>query len=309
MKKNYHEPRVLRLQSSVGVCGVNYADDVKTLQVMMMEAGYQAATGRSLKADGQCNNETNEAIIWYQRLLTMSSSGLILPTDQWFSEALKNASQPVWRPRVTSGPLQVREAQFTFDNEGADYITASDPFRQQHYLWFSRILHWPNSAESGVTLGRGYDMGGRSSGEIFATLRQAGIEEYKAVLAAKAAFLKGRSAAYFIKVYGPLFGEITHQQQIRLFEIAIQTYIARAKRIFNKRKAKTVSTISWETMRPQLRNIYIDSIYQGCTSADEFCRVILLDDVEAVRRYLKTDGAQINSYGRNLKRLKYINGL
>lgn len=221
MKRNYHEPRVLRLKSSVGICGVNYVDDVKALQVMMMEAGYQAATGRTLKADGRCNNETNEAIIWYQRLLTLSPSGLIQPMDQWFLEALKNARQPLWRPKVGSGPLQVREAQFTFDNEGADYITATDPFRPHPYPWFSRILHWPNSAASGVTLGRGYDMGNRSSGEIFATLRQAGIEEYKAILASKAAFLKGRNAASFVKVYGPLFGEITHQQQIRLFEIAI----------------------------------------------------------------------------------------
>ncbi len=122
MKRNFHEPRVLRLQSSVGVCGVNYADDVKALQELMMKAGYQTATGRSLKVDGICNNETKEAIIWYQRLLTLSRSGLVQPFDQWFIEALKNASQPEWRPRITSGPLHVREAQFTFDNEGTDIL-------------------------------------------------------------------------------------------------------------------------------------------------------------------------------------------
>ncbi|NCH95950.1 hypothetical protein [Cronobacter dublinensis] len=309
MKRNYHEPRVLRLKSSVGICGVNYVDDVKALQVMMMEAGYQAATGRTLKTDGRCNNETNEAIIWYQRLLTLSPSGLIQPMDQWFLEALKNARQPLWRPMVSSGPLQVREAQFTFDNEGADYITATDPFRPHPYHWFSRILHWPNSAASGVTLGRGYDMGNRSSGEIFATLRQAGIEEYKAILASKAAFLKGRNAASFVKVYGPLFGEITHQQQIRLFEIAIQFYISEAKRLFNGRKARMMSAITWEKMRVRLKDIYIDSLYQGCESAGEFARLILLDDLKSVRLYLKTDRAQMNSHGRNLKRLVYINAL
>ncbi|EOL8970324.1 peptidoglycan-binding protein [Cronobacter dublinensis] len=309
MKRNYHEPRVLRLKSSVGICGVNYVDDVKALQVMMMEAGYQAATGRTLKTDGRCNNETNEAIIWYQRLLTLSPSGLIQPMDQWFLEALKNARQPLWRPMVSSGPLQVREAQFTFDNEGADYITATDPFRPHPYHWFSRILHWPNSAASGVTLGRGYDMGNRSSGEIFATLRQAGIEEYKAILASKAAFLKGRNAASFVKVYGPLFGKITHQQQIRLFEIAIQFYISEAKRIFNGRKARMMSAITWEKMPVRLKDIYIDSLYQGCESAGEFARLILLDDLKSVRLYLKTDRAQMNSHGRNLKRLVYINAL
>lgn len=300
---------MLRLQSSVGVCGVNYADDVKALQELMMKAGYQTATGRSLKVDGICNNETKEAIIWYQRLLTLSRSGLVQPFDQWFIEALKNASQPEWRPRITSGPLHVREAQFTFDNEGTDYITATNPFRPHPYPWFSRILHWPHSAASGVTLGRGYDMGNRSAGEIFATLRQAGIEEYKAILASKSAFLKGREAASFVKVYGPLFGEITHQQQLRLFEIAIQFYISRAKRVFNKNKAKMAYAISWENMRPALRDIFIDSLYQGCKSADEFARLILLDDLESVRTYLKTDGAQLKSYGRNLKRLRYINDL
>lgn len=309
MKRNFHEPRVLRLQSSVGVCGVNYADDVKALQELMMKAGYQTATGRSLKVDGICNNETKEAIIWYQRLLTLSRSGLVQPLDQWFIEALKNASQPEWRPRITSGPLHVREAQFTFDNEGTDYITATDPFRPHPYHWFSRILHWPHSAASGVTLGRGYDMGNRSAGEIFATLRQAGIEEYKAILASKAAFLKGREAASFVKVYGPLFGEITHQQQLRLFEIAIQFYISEAKRIFNGRKARMMSAISWEKMRVRLKDIYIDSLYQGCESAGEFARLILLDDLKSVRLYLKTDRAQMNSHGRNLKRLQYINGL
>ncbi|ELY5938686.1 peptidoglycan-binding protein [Cronobacter malonaticus] len=309
MKRNFHEARVLRLQSSVGVCGVNYADDVKALQELMMKAGYQTATGRSLKVDGICNNETKEAIIWYQRLLTLSRSGLVQPFDQWFIEALKNASQPEWRPRITSGPLHVREAQFTFDNEGTDYITATNPFRPHPYPWFSRILHWPHSAASGVTLGRGYDMGNRSAGEIFATLRQAGIEEYKAILASKSAFLKGREAASFVKVYGPLFGEITHQQQLRLFEIAIQFYISRAKRVFNKNKAKMAYAISWENMRPALRDIFIDSLYQGCKSADEFARLILLDDLESVRTYLKTDGAQLKSYGRNLKRLRYINDL
>ncbi|EOV9682721.1 peptidoglycan-binding protein [Cronobacter malonaticus] len=309
MKRNFHEARVLRLQSSVGVCGVNYADDVKALQELMMKAGYQTATGRSLKVDGICNNETKEAIIWYQRLLTLSRSGLVQPFDQWFIEALKNASQPEWRPRITSGPLHVREAQFTFDNEGTDYITATNPFRPHPYPWFSRILHWPHSAASGVTLGRGYDMGNRSAGEIFATLRQAGIEEYKTILASKSAFLKGREAASFVKVYGPLFGEITHQQQLRLFEIAIQFYISRAKRVFNKNKAKMAYAISWENMRPALRDIFIDSLYQGCKSADEFARLILLDDLESVRTYLKTDGAQLKSYGRNLKRLRYINDL
>ena len=56
--------------------------------------------------------------------------------------------------------------------------------------YFSRVLHWPGGV-SGVTLGRGYDMGSRSVGSILSTLRQAGLEEYKCVLCSKAAGFKG----------------------------------------------------------------------------------------------------------------------
>lgn len=99
------------------------------------------------------------------------------------------------------------EGQITFDAEGADYMTAVVPFRQQRTPYFSRILHRPGDISSGVTLGRGYDMGNRSTGEVFATLRGAGLEEYKASLCARAAGLKGKRAGEFVKVYRCLPGD------------------------------------------------------------------------------------------------------
>lgn len=263
----YHGPRIFRLTSSVGACGTNNPNEVKSFQRLLNDAGYQLATGRSLTPNGRCDTATTEAIRWYQRLLNMSPSGLIQPTDIWFIRAISEATSPHWRPRNTSGPLRVHEGQITFDAEGTDYITAVEPFRQRRYPNFSRILHWPPTNTSGVTLGRGYDMGNRCAGEIYSTLRQAGIEEYKAIICSKAAYLKGRHAEQFVKVYGPLVGEITHTQQIRLFEIAYRVKRMEARNLY-ARVARTIpSAPTWEQLDSKIRDVVTDIFYQGVHNA------------------------------------------
>ncbi len=79
-----NEPRIYRLKGTVGNCGANNPDDVKTIQKMIIGAGYTLSTGRTLSVNGVCCPQTREAIIWYQRLLTLSPSGLIHPTDSFF---------------------------------------------------------------------------------------------------------------------------------------------------------------------------------------------------------------------------------
>ncbi|PNS11702.1 hypothetical protein COO59_09365, partial [Mixta theicola] len=102
------------------------------------------------------------------------------------------------------------------------------PFRAVPTPWFSRVLHWPGGF-SGVTLGRGFDMKLRSAGEIYSILRQAGLEEHKAVICSRATGLSGRAAQQFVTVFGPMTGEITHQQQIRLFNVIYPQYVSLAK--------------------------------------------------------------------------------
>lgn len=266
MKGHTKDPMILhaeRLISSVGACGKNTPTDVKKIQKMITGAGYQQATGRTLKVSGQCDQATIEAIFWYQRLLNMSPTGLITPVDTFFIQAMENALSPHWRPRHSHGPLHVHEGQITFDAEGVDYITAVVPFRQYRYPNFSRILHWPPTNSSGVTLGRGYDMGNRSTGEIFSTLRQATIEEYKAVICSKASSLKGRHAEQFVRVYGPLVGEITHIQQIRLFEIVYRVKREEARNLYGRVAKNIFSSPAWEQLEPKIRDVIIDIFYQG----------------------------------------------
>ena len=269
---SYHKPRIYRLKGTVGSCGTNNPDDVKKIQQMIIGAGYQLSTGRTIRANGVCGLETDQAIIWYQRLLTLSPTGLIHPTDSFFIQAMENANSPGWRPQHTSGSLRVSEGQVTFDSEGIDYITAVEPFRQQRYPSFSRILHWPPKFSSGVTLGRGYDMGSRSSGEIFSTLRQAGIEEYKAVICSKASHLRGRQAGQFVKVYGPLIGEITHTQQIRLFEIVYREKLNYAQGVYSRNSRHVTNALTWYKIDKGIRDVFVDTIYQGNRTAPDMVK-------------------------------------
>ncbi|EOV8959987.1 peptidoglycan-binding protein [Cronobacter turicensis] len=275
-KRHYPNPRVFRLTGSVGFCGTNNPDEVKILQKLIADAGYSQTTGRYITVNGRCDLQTQEAIYWYQRLLNMKPSGLIHPVDYWFMHALHEATTPRWWPRHVAGPLIVRQGQTTFDSEGMDYITAVAPFRQpKHLLQFSRILHHP-TVESGVTLGRGFDMKKRSAGEILATLRHADIEEYKAVICSKAAYLTGREAEMFVQFYGPLVGEITHQQQIRLFEIAYQEQVIYAKGVYDRhvRRLNIQNALPWSRIDTVIRDTFIDTIFQGNNTAEEMVSII-----------------------------------
>ncbi|SQK72299.1 Uncharacterised protein [Tatumella ptyseos] len=301
-----HAPMTLhpdRLFSSVGTCGTNAPAEVKKIQQLISGAGYRQSTGRTLKIDGQCGQGTIEAIRWYQRLLNMSPSGLITSVDTYFIQALSNALSPHWRPRNTRGALRVYEGQITFDAEGSDYITAVEPFRQHRYPNFSRILHWPGG-RSGVTLGRGYDMRERSTGEIYATLRRAGIEEFKAVICSRAAYLRNHLAAQFVKVYGPLVGEITHEQQIRLFEIVYRIKSEEARSLYS-RLAKNISGApSWNRLDRKIRDVVVDIFYQGVYDAQGLIKAAI-EGKDALASFILSI-PQYRIYEDNRKRVRYL---
>ncbi|WP_297199345.1 peptidoglycan-binding protein [uncultured Pluralibacter sp.] len=302
----YHGPHVYRITGTIGACGINAADDVKTMQIMINGAGYRAATGRQVPVDGRCGPETTAAIQWYQRLLRMSPNGLVQPTDTHFIAAMAQASQvDRSRPR-TGGPLVVSQGQVTFDAEGVDYLTAAVPFRQTRMPYFSRVLHFPGSY-SGVTLGRGYDMKMRSPGQIFAALREAGIEEYKAALASRAAGLQGRQAAQFVAVYGPLLGEITHAQQIRLFELTYRDIVNYSRGVYQRKTRSVASPLAWHSIDPAIKEVFIDTLFQGNNTAGTLSRLIANGGSRRdVANYLKTDPGQNSDPRRTGIRLRRL---
>lgn len=263
MKARYSAPSIFPLKASVGNCGSNDPADVKKFQKTISDAGYELATRRALNTNGRCDFETIEAIRWYQRLLELSPTGLLHPTDAWYMQ-LQASLSPHWRPQHTVGILTVGEGQITFDAEGVDYVTAVEPFRQHRYPNFSRILHWPGDRHSGVTLGRGFDMGKRGAGEIFSTLRRAGIEEDRATICSKAAFLRGNDAGLFVTFYGPLVGEITYEQQTSLFSLSYREKLDYAQSLY--RAYQPMST--WMMLDQKIKDVVVDILYQGFLHPD-----------------------------------------
>lgn len=89
----------------------------------------------------------------------------------------------------------------------------------------SLVPHFPGG-KSGVTIGPGYDMGGRSSEQIYNDLTRVGIDPEVAETLSQAAYKTGNEANRWIQSHGGL--NITEEQQKALFEeVLVPDYEAR----------------------------------------------------------------------------------
>lgn len=156
-----------------------------------------------------------------------------------------------------------------------------------------------------MTLGRGYDMGGRSRGEVYATLRQAGIEEYKAVICSKAAGLKGNQARTFMQVYGPMVGEISHRQQVKLFEIVYQTKLNEARISYHRHTKNSTDAISWDNLDAKIRDIVVDIFYQSAHDVSTLFSVVRKNDRQELASFIQKDSLYMD-YEKDRKRIGYL---
>jgi hypothetical protein len=106
-------------------------------------------------------------------------------------------------PAKVDKNFKVDEGQVTFDAEGND---------NPQSIFFSRHLHHP-SAESGITIGRGYDMKERTEKEIVKGLTGAGLSQTAAEAFAKGAGLKGPEADKFVEENRGKLGHISPEVQ------------------------------------------------------------------------------------------------
>ncbi len=166
-------------------------------------------------------------------------------------DGLHKTSAGTPQPIDMSGGLTVPRGQFIFNAEGTD---------NPHSPYFSRVLCWPGE-DSGVTIGRGYDMKKRSKSEIFANLRQANIDADIAHIMSGGSHLIGSSALHFVHKNKEICGVITRTQQINLFNIIYPFYYNDTKRIYNKYKSK--DGCAWDSLNPRISTIMIDMRFQG----------------------------------------------
>jgi len=150
--------------------------------------------------------------------------------------------------------LQVSFGQSTFDAEGREA-------RGQH---FSRVMHWPGGA-SGVTLGRGYDMGQRTRLQIISELRHAGMSAEEATFFGDAAGLRGERAAKFVKAKTIESPILSISAQRKLFEkITTPETIADIRRILAKPDVRsTYGNVTWETLSSYAQEVLFDLRFRG----------------------------------------------
>ncbi len=152
-------------------------------------------------------------------------------------------------------PLQVNEGQITFDAEGND-----DP----NSRFFTRTIHYPPVGDSGVTMGRGYDMGNRSQEEIRNHLQASGFDASKIAILVQAAGLKGNQAAQYVRNNKERVGVITHDQQKMLFQIVYQELKNDVIRITTKSDVESrYGETDLENLHPAIMELVVDLRYRG----------------------------------------------
>ncbi|MDM8348536.1 hypothetical protein P8H27_06450 [Pseudomonas sp. sp1636] len=150
--------------------------------------------------------------------------------------------------------LTVPYGQLTFDVEGNDIATS---------IHFSRVAHWPKGP-SGVTVGRGYDLGQRPNPET--DLTEAGVPEplFSWLIGAKS--LKGQAAKSYLDAASEEIRQfqITRKQQYKLFIPVYEFMKSEVIRISGSpANIEDYGYLSWEVTNSKIQDIVVDLIYRG----------------------------------------------
>ncbi|KAA8999934.1 hypothetical protein FJU30_11635 [Affinibrenneria salicis] len=288
----------MNITASVGFRGRNSYSDVVTIQNLLKKQGFS-----SLAVDGRCGPMTVSAIRRYQATFMRNPDGLVDVRGKTWLQLNQNSSAAPVSPAAsvsynhpTSGPLIVRMGQVTFNAEGNDI-----PGNRN----FSRWIHWPGNAESGVTLGRGYDLGNRSADRVYHDLTRAGVPDDQAVMIAQGAGLKGEGARQFVQQNRDTIGIISHEQQIRLFEWIYPDYVQRAMSNYDQWTASYADRTKWQDLKPVIKDILVDFVYQGFTRGEAPMKAGMHNDVDALIYYIE-HSATMQRYEAGRQRARYL---
>lgn len=193
------------------------------------------------------------------------------------------------------GAYGVIEGKVTFDAEGND--VSKSPF-------FSRQVHWPGG-RSGVTLGRGYDMGDRSEGNVIGDLTDAGLNEDKAKAFAKGAGLRGDEARQFVKDNKATLGTIPRESQYKLFNAIYPEYSQAAESNYNRATSKLDQATPWNDLHPAVKDVAVDFVYQQGSLYKSQVQTIIKNDINALQEYIKND-PRTNKYEPGRNRVPYL---
>ncbi|MBV4368228.1 peptidoglycan-binding protein [Erwinia phyllosphaerae] len=292
----------MSITGSVGLGGVNRPADVKLIQELLQKNGFPR-----LKNDGRMGPETLNSINKYQMRFMRKADGIINVHGLTFNNLVsKKYSAPIPGKQLqppkfiddhpVAGPLQVPNGQVTFDAEGNDIPGNHN---------FSRWIQWPGKAGSGVTIGRGYDIGGRSEGAAFFDLSRAGIPENQARQIASGHGKKGVQARDFVHQYREVIGTISHQMQIKLFNLIYPQYVKSAEVNYNGYTMDEPGRVAWNQLNPAIRDIMVDFVYQGFTKGPNPMIAGMTNNFDTLINYILTNPV-MNSFEPGRRRVPYL---
>ena len=286
----------MNLSGSVGWKGRNQHSDVKSVQQQLKKHGFP-----QLADDGLCGSKTVQAIRMFQLGFMRPPDGLIDPHGVTWRKLTASPAAPTPRPVVVdehpiSGLLIVSAGQVTFNAEGNDIPNNRN---------FSRRIHWPGNAASGVTLGRGYDLGNRSKAAVYNELIRAGVPDVQAGLIAEGAGKKGEAARIFVQNNRDAIGTISHAMQIRLFEIIYPGYVTSAKANYESWTGPYPERVSWDNLSKPIREIMIDFVYQGFTKGEAPMKAGMKNDIDQLIHYIENN-ATMKRYEAGRQRANYL---
>ncbi|WP_312597243.1 pesticin C-terminus-like muramidase [Stutzerimonas nitrititolerans] len=178
--------------------------------------------------------------------------------------------------------LKVPRGQLTFDVEGNDVDKPTHPL----YRYFSRVAHWPGGA-SGVTIGRGYDLGQRPSPE--SDLSSAGVSEPLLNWLIGAKGLKGQAAKSYLDSAGEEIKSamITRKQQYDLFVLIYEFMKREVIRISDSdSNVEAYGRLDWDATDSRIKDVAVDLIYRGDYTQSSRKKVqqhIVDSDIEGLR--------------------------
>ncbi|PWW10864.1 phage lysozyme-like predicted toxin [Mangrovibacter plantisponsor] len=211
---------------------------------------------------------------------------------------------PVWHMHpvkfldAIKSQVKTLEGKLTYNAEGND-ISSS--------VYYSRVIHWPGNDLSGVTLGRGYDMGERSERDIYNDMIASGIPNDQAVKISKCAGFKGVAARDYVNIHKKDIGEITLQQQELLFSIIYPKYVERTIANYKKWTDGVSSAKQWESLDTTIQEVLVDFVYQGFTKGPKPMLAGSNDSKQELIDYIQNTPA-ISQYEPGRHRVAYLEG-
>lgn len=219
------------------------------------------------------------------------------PGDRYEQEAdrMADAVMKIQEPKSASIVLphiqrDPRPGQLTANREGG-------PLR----------IHWPGGV-SGVTIGRGYDLGTRSAAAIRHDLEGVGVPDGQITFLEGAAGLRGPAAdAWVIANREDPRATITVEQRDRLFSLIWPRYVERARiraTAPTRRGNSFISQERWQQLHHAVREILTDLAYVGAPYARtrrEQINTMLMDESQSSLDQLKWLRAYIKALPRNLQ--------